>query len=61
MSPGNDGNHQIIQDNIELVALVKAHAKAKYLYKGMRVHAKVVKRGLNIFIGNTLIKDATPV
>eukprot|EP00250_Pteridium_aquilinum_P007423 c17142_g1_i1 orf=97-303(+) len=41
-----------------LVSLLKACAKHKDLYQGIRLHADIVERGLlkkNIFLGSTLI------
>eukprot|EP00250_Pteridium_aquilinum_P019720 c24549_g5_i1 orf=450-935(+) len=52
------GSNLSFHEGTALVALLKACAKYKDLYKGSRVHAAILKKGLlkkNIFIGSTLI------
>eukprot|EP00250_Pteridium_aquilinum_P019334 c24391_g4_i1 orf=349-705(+) len=54
----SNGSRQYFQEDITLVALLKACVKEKDLYKGSRLHADVLKRGLlqeNIFVGGTLV------
>eukprot|EP00250_Pteridium_aquilinum_P018310 c24031_g7_i1 orf=367-1065(+) len=51
-------NYQKFQEHVALVALLKAFTKSKELYKGSRIHADIVNRGIlktNVFIGSSLI------
>eukprot|EP00250_Pteridium_aquilinum_P033952 c6744_g1_i1 orf=361-780(+) len=52
------GNHYTFQDDVSLVAQLKACAKEKDLLTGSRLHADILKWGLlakSTFIGSTLV------
>eukprot|EP00250_Pteridium_aquilinum_P007223 c16992_g1_i1 orf=453-968(+) len=47
-----------VQDDTTLITLLKTCAEQRDLYKGSKLHAGILKRGLpkeNIFVGNTLV------